>query len=70
MGYAGKHRYFTYASWLLAVISALIALLPFVYAYRSFCETKATRLNLFKLKKLNNTVGKEVPLYFFSDISL
>ena len=31
MGYAGKHRYFTYASWLLAVISALIALLPFVY---------------------------------------
>ena len=30
MGYAGKHRYFTYASWLLAVISALIALLPFV----------------------------------------
>lgn len=26
-GYAGKHRYFTYASWLLAAISALIALL-------------------------------------------
>ena len=34
MGYAGKHRYFTYASWLLAVISALIALLPFVYIWK------------------------------------
>ena len=34
IGYAGKHRYFTYASWLLAVISALIALLPFVYIWK------------------------------------
>lgn len=34
MGYAGKHRYFTYASWLLAAISALIALLPFVYIWK------------------------------------
>lgn len=32
MGYAGKHRYFTYASWLLAAISALMALLPFIYS--------------------------------------
>ena len=34
MGYAGKHRYFTYASWLLAAISALIALLPFIYIWK------------------------------------
>lgn len=38
MGYARKHRYFTYASWLLAVISALIALLPFVYIWKIIKE--------------------------------
>ena len=38
MGYAGKHRYFTYASWLLAAISALIALLPFVYIWKIIKE--------------------------------
>lgn len=38
MGYAGKHRYFTYASWLLAVISALIALLPFVNIWKIIKE--------------------------------
>lgn len=38
MGYAGKHRYFTYASWLLAVISALIALLPFIYIWKIIKE--------------------------------
>ena len=38
MGYAGKHRYFTYASWLLAVIRALIALLPFVYIWKIIKE--------------------------------
>lgn len=38
MGYAGKRRYFTYASWLLAVISALIALLPFVYIWKIIKE--------------------------------
>ena len=38
MGYAGKHRNFTYASWLLAVISALIALLPFVYIWKIIKE--------------------------------
>lgn len=38
MGYAGKHRYFTYASWLLAAISALIALLPFIYIWKIIKE--------------------------------
>lgn len=37
-GYAGKHRYFTYASWLLAAISALIALLPFIYIWKIIKE--------------------------------
>ena len=34
MGYAGGHRWFTYASWVLAALSALVALLPFVYIWR------------------------------------
>lgn len=38
MGYAGKHRYFTYASWLLAAISAFIALLPFIYIWKIIKE--------------------------------
>lgn len=33
MGYAGKHRYLTYASLILSVISAFLALLPFVFIF-------------------------------------
>ncbi len=33
MGYAGGHRAFTYASWVLSAISALVALLPFLYTW-------------------------------------
>ena len=38
MEYAGKHKYFTYASWLLAAISAFIALLPFIYIWKIIKE--------------------------------
>ena len=31
MGYAGNHRYFTYASWVLSTASALV---PFVYIWK------------------------------------
>lgn len=34
MGYAGKHRILTYLSWILSVISALLALVPFWYIWR------------------------------------
>ena len=34
MGYAGNYRYFTYASWVLSVVSALVALVPFVYIWK------------------------------------
>lgn len=34
MGYAGRHRYLTYASWVLSVISALTALVPFICIWR------------------------------------
>ena len=33
MGYAGGHRVFTYASWILAALSALVALVPFLYIW-------------------------------------
>ena len=34
MGYTGNYRYFTYASWVLSAISALVALVPFVYIWK------------------------------------
>lgn len=33
MAYAGKHRVLTYLSWVLSVISALVALVPFWYIW-------------------------------------
>ncbi len=38
MGYAGAHKAFTYLSWVLAGISALIALVPFRYLWRIIRE--------------------------------
>ena len=38
MGYAGGHRYFTYASWILSAASALISLVPFWYIWRILDE--------------------------------
>ena len=34
MGYAGNYRYFTYTSWVLSAVSALVALVPFVYIWK------------------------------------
>ena len=34
MGYARNYRYFTYASWVLSAVSALVALVPFVYIWK------------------------------------
>ena len=38
MGYAGNYKYLTYASWVLSAISALIALLPFIYIWKIIQE--------------------------------
>ena len=38
MAYAGKHRYLTYASWVLSAISALVALFPFICIWRIIKE--------------------------------
>lgn len=45
MGIAGKHRYFTYASCVLAVISAWIALVPFYDVWRIIREILAVKPN-------------------------
>ena len=34
MGYAGGYRILTYLSWILSVMSALLALVPFWYIWR------------------------------------
>ena len=38
LGYAGGHRYLTYASWVLSALSALIALVPYWYIWRIIQE--------------------------------
>ncbi len=42
MHYAGRHRFFTYASWLLAAVSALVALVPFWYIWKIIREVLDT----------------------------
>ena len=34
LGYAGRHRYLSYASWVLSAASALVALVPYVFVWR------------------------------------
>ncbi len=41
LGYAGKYRYLTYASWFLSAVSALIALAPYWYIWRIIREVLA-----------------------------
>lgn len=38
LGYAGKHKYLTYASWVLSALSALMALVPFWYIWNIMRE--------------------------------
>lgn len=41
LGYAGRHRYLTYASWVLSAASALLALVPYWYIWRLMGEVLA-----------------------------
>ena len=38
LGYAGKHKYLTYASWILSALSALLALVPYWYIWQVIRE--------------------------------
>ena len=52
MGYAGEHRYFTYASWILSAVSALIALVPFWYIWRIIREVLTVAPDFAKAQNL------------------
>ena len=43
LGYAGKRKYFSYASWVLAAFSALVSLAPF---YFIFLHKKRVKIEL------------------------
>lgn len=45
LGYAGRHKYLTIASWILSAISALVALVPFVYIWKIIQEVLAVAPN-------------------------
>lgn len=52
MGYAGEHRYFTYASWILSAVSALIALVPFWYIWLIIREVLTVAPDFAKAQNL------------------
>lgn len=52
MGYAGGHRYFTYASWILSAVSALIALVPFWYIWLIIREVLTVAPDFAKAQNL------------------
>lgn len=52
MGYAGSHRFLTYASWMLSAVSALIALVPFWYIWRILKEVLDTAPNFENAQNL------------------
>lgn len=52
MSYAGGHKYLTYASWVLSVISALLALVPFIYIWQIIREVLNTAPNFSDAQNL------------------
>ena len=52
LGYAGRHRYLTYASWILSAVSALIALVPYWYIWRIMQEALEVAPNFEKAENL------------------
>ena len=52
MQYAGGHKYLTYASWVLSVISAFLALVPFIYIWQIIREVLNTAPNFSDAQNL------------------
>lgn len=52
LGYAGNHKYFTYASWILSAVSALVALVPYVFIWRIMREVLDVAPNFFEAQDL------------------
>ena len=53
MDYAGGHKYFTYASLVLAAVSAIIALVPFYEIWRMLREVLEVRPHFENAVSLN-----------------
>lgn len=54
LSYAGAHRYLTVASWILSAISALIALIPFVYIWKIIQEVLEAAPNFSAAQNLSH----------------
>lgn len=52
MGYAGRHKYLTYLSWILSSVSALIALVPFWYIWKIIREVLAVMPDFSRARNL------------------
>ena len=52
LGYAGKHKYLTYASWVLSAISAFMALVPYWYIWQLMKEVLEVAPNFSKAENL------------------
>ena len=54
MKYAGGHKYFTYASWILSAVSAIIALVPFWYIWKIIKEVLEVSPDFSKAENLTH----------------
>lgn len=54
LAYAGKHKYLTYASWILSAVSALMALVPYWYIWRIMKEVLETAPNFSQTQNLTH----------------
>ena len=54
MGYAGGYRFLTYLSWLLSVMSALLALVPFWYIWRMIYDILEVAPNFSQAGNITN----------------
>lgn len=54
MQYAGGHKYLTYSSWILSGISAVLALVPFVYIWRIIKEVLETAPDFSKAQNITH----------------
>ena len=54
LAYAGKHKYLTYASWILSAVSALMALVPYWYIWRIMKEVLETASDFSQTQNLTH----------------
>ena len=54
MGYAGRHKYFTAGSLILAVVSACLALIPFVYIWKIMNEVLTVMPDFSKAQNIED----------------